>query len=200
MPEHDPVPFKSLDEVEHLVGGVHIRRHFGDLRADMAVDTDDLDILQGSSAPIQRQRLVQSDAKFVLLEPGGDVRMSLRIDIGIGADRDARPLAHRARHLLEPLEFFRRFEVEAQDVGSERGAHFIRAFAHPGEDDLAGVTARGEYARQFATGDDVETGSGARQQVQNGKIGIGLHRIADERRPTSERVRVGQIRVDDRTA
>ncbi len=147
----------------------------------MAVDADRLQVRQRRGGAVGRQRVVKGDPEFVGLQTGGDVRVGLGVDVRVHAQRNARHLADRACHLVQAVQLGNRFDVEAQDAVLEREAHFIGALAHARKNHLVRIAAGSDHAQQFTARDDVETGAFARQQVQDGQVGIGLHRVADQR-------------------
>ena len=95
--------------------------------------------------------------------------------------RDARDPAARRGDLGERLELRLGFDVEAENVLLERQRHFGAGLADAGKDDLVGGRAGGARAPQFALGDDVHPRAEPRQGRQHRLVGIGLHRVADER-------------------
>ena len=59
--------FNAFDQVEHAVGSVQVRRGFGDLRADMAVDADHAQAGQAGGALVYGQRALMGNAEFIAL-------------------------------------------------------------------------------------------------------------------------------------
>ncbi len=117
--------------------------------------------------------------------------MGARVDVRVDADGDRRALAARRCDLGQGLELGLGFDVEAADAFVEPERHFGARLADAGEDDLVGRDAGGARAAQLALGDDVHAGAQPRQRRQHRLIGIGLHRVADQRRP------VGESRAED---
>ena len=107
--------------------------------------------------------------------------MGLGVDVGIDTQTDWRLLADRASNFVESVELGRRFDVEAQNAGFERQAHFSRGLADTGENDLLRICARCERTLQFATRNDVEAGATTGKQVEDAEVGIGFDCVADER-------------------
>ena len=104
-----------------------------------------------------------------------------RVHVRVDADRDPRAPAARGGDFRQGLEFGLRFDVEASDVFVEPERHFGAGLADAGEDDLRTRDAGGACAAQFAFRNDVHAGPEPRQRGQHRLIGIGLHRVADER-------------------
>jgi hypothetical protein len=59
---------------------------------------------------------------------------------------------------------------------------------------LLRIAAGGEDARQFAAGDDVETGAEFGEKVEDGEVGVGLDRVADQR-AVSQAVRLQRVAI-----
>ena len=68
-----------------LVEGIQVGADFGDLRADVAVDTDYVQAGQACRALIDRHGCIDINAEFVFFETGGNVRMGMRVDIRVDA-------------------------------------------------------------------------------------------------------------------
>src|ERR1051325_4332 len=68
-----------------------------DLRSDVDVHADNLQVLHVAAGAINPARLLQRHAELVRLEAGGDVRVALRIDVRIDAHGDARRRSLRTR-------------------------------------------------------------------------------------------------------
>jgi hypothetical protein len=81
---------------------------------------------------------------------------------------------------VETFEFGSRFDVEAENADVQRQLHLARGLADARENDLSRVGSGVQYAPEFALGDNVEAGATAREEVQDGEVGIGLDGIADE--------------------
>ena len=79
-------------------------------------------------------------------------------------------------------------------------AHLLLRLAHAGEDDLAGIAARREHARELAARNDVEPASQARKEVQHREARIGLDRVAHQVVGAGERRIVGAPGLDERRA
>ena len=135
---------------------------------------------------IDSQCLAEGDAEFVLLQPGRDIRMRFGVDIRVDADAHRRLRAHLPGDAVQSFQFAFRFDVEALDACGERLAHVVAALAHAGEYGLSRIAAGRNHACQFAARNDVETAAHSREQIQDGKIRIGFHRVADQMRSCPE--------------
>ena len=154
----------------------------------MAVDTDHLDMRQVGGQLIQRRCFIDIDAELVFLQAGGDVRVRLRIDIRVDANGDARHLVLLAGYQVEQFQLGSGFDIEAMDAGVQRHLHFLGGLADTGEHYLLRVATGTQHACQFAAGDDVEAGAEAREDVQDGNVGVGLDRVADLVRVVTESI------------
>ena len=70
MGQRDAGRLNRGDQVKHPVHRVQIRRHLGDLRADMAIDADHLQPRKRSRMLVDAQRVFMRDAKLVALQAG----------------------------------------------------------------------------------------------------------------------------------
>src|SRR4030095_12207838 len=93
MVQRDAGLLDRLDQVQDAFERFEVGRRFGDLRADMAVYAHPPQPGQGSGVAVDRDGPVVRDAELVALETGRDVRMRLRVDVGIDAYADRRPSA-----------------------------------------------------------------------------------------------------------
>src|SRR5438874_12192800 len=115
------------------------RRDLRQLGTDMEVDPDQLEMRVTRAK--QRDRFLLRYAEFVLLEPRRDVRMRLRIDVGVDANRDRRTLAELAGDAIEQAELFGALDVETADPCFERGLHLGFGLADAGKHDVLGRAA-----------------------------------------------------------
>src|SRR5690606_21193501 len=74
---------KAVDQAQQSVQRVEERRQGGQLRADMAVDANHLEIAQLIGARVNRFGVSDGDAELVFLEAGGNVRMSPRVHVRV---------------------------------------------------------------------------------------------------------------------
>jgi hypothetical protein len=187
----DAFAIERVDQFDQFIQCFEQRGVVQQLRADVAVDADHVQVGQACCGAVGVQRIIEGHAELVRLQAGRDVWVGLRIDVRVHAQRDRGALAHAAGHRVQAVQFRDRFDVEAQDAFLEREAHLGFGLADAREDGLARVAAGCDHAQQFAAGDDVEAGAFARQQVEDGEVRIGLHRVADEGVAAFTRVAVG---------
>jgi len=180
MLQNDAFGSQLVRQRQHFFCCRDERAGLGKLRTDVAIHAGDTQIRHGCRFAIECQCFGVGHAEFVLLESGGDVGMRPGIHVRVHAQTDRGDPAHTARHLVQSVQFRRGFDVEAKNPGIQRLPHLGLALSHPREHHLARLAARREHALQFAAGDNVEPCPQAREQVEDGKIGVGLHRIADK--------------------
>src|SRR5687768_10099397 len=106
--------------------------------------------------------------------------MRLRIDIRIHAKGDRCTPAEAARHPVDAGELGFGLEVEAAYAALEREPDLVRGLADARKENLGGIGAGGEHARELPCRDDVEPGAATCEQREQREAGIGLDRIADE--------------------
>ena len=147
----------------------------------MHVDAGDLDARQLCRAGIDRAGARERNAELVLGLAGRDLGVGAGIDVGIDADRNPRGLAGLDREPRQQFELGLGFDVDAEDVGGQRGAQLGLGLADAGEQDLLRRNAGGQRALQFAAGDHVGAGAELGQRAQHRLVGIGLHGVADQR-------------------
>ena len=87
------------------------------LRTDMAAHPFDLQMLQAGGPPVGRERSLNVDAEFVLLETRRDMGVGLRIDIRIDPEPDARPDTQGLSPGVDLLQFLIGFDIEHEDAG-----------------------------------------------------------------------------------
>ena len=191
--QHDAFGGEAIDQVAQLLRGLGHRRRIEQLRADMAGDAADAKVGQRGGTAVERERVGEGDAELVALEAGGDVRVGLRVDVRIDAQRDRRLLAEFAGDRVQVLELGGGFDVEAADAGLQGLAHLGASLADAGEHHLVGTATGGEHARELATRDDVETGAEAREHRQDAQAGVGLDRVADQRLAHPEGLLIGLV-------
>src|SRR6266850_5847659 len=158
--------------------------------------------LQGdwSSDVCSSDLLLVRNAELRLAQAGGNIRMRLCVDVRIDPQGDRRALAHALRDLIDALELGLRLDVDAADTLLEGELDLRRALADAGEECLARIASRRHHARELAAGNDVEAGAELGKQRQDREIRIRLDRIADERVPALEGLRVFTVCALDRGA
>ena len=195
MRERDALGREGVDETQHLARRLAIRLELGDLRADVDVDAVYGDARQRGGVAVERRRVGERDAELALLQSRRDVRMRLRIDVGIHAEAHRGDLSHAGGNGRQVRELARRFDVEAEDAGRERRLHLRFGLADAGEDDLARITADSDHAGELSCGDDVEAAALSCKKIEDGEVGVRFHRVADQVRNRRECRVEGAIRA-----
>ena len=99
-----PLARSSLDKLLQQREGIAEGAEVGDLAADMHVHAARVDAGQRAGKAIERKRLGEGDAEFVLGLAGRDLVMGLGVDIGVDAKRDAGGEPERRRDLAQARE------------------------------------------------------------------------------------------------
>ena len=73
----------------------------------MAVDADHVQVRHGSRPGVVHERLAEVDPELALLEAGRDVRMRLRVDVGIHPEAHGRASSASRRDALDGVELLR---------------------------------------------------------------------------------------------
>src|SRR5512144_1523626 len=102
--------------------------------------------------------------------------MRMRIDVRVDSKRDRRLQILVARTLVDVGKFRFALDVEAKDMLIESVFDFFPRFAYARKRAFRRIRAGRDYAEKFAAGNDVESGSGVGEQLQNGAIGVRLNR------------------------
>src|SRR5436190_24184064 len=117
----------------------------------MAADANNLEIGDRRRPRVEALGVGVRHAEFVLAQAGGDVRVSLRVDVGIDAQRDRRTLAEAAGDGGDTRELGFRLDVEAGDAALQRKLDLVLALADARKERLSGITTCSDNACEFAT-------------------------------------------------
>ena len=146
-----------LHQIQQAFHGFQIGGGLGNLRTDMAVDTDDLQAGQTRRVLVSGQHLGVGNAKFVAGQAGRDVRVGFGIDIRVDADAHGRALAHFQRHGVEGVQLRQAFDIEAANAGFQGKAHLGACFAYARKDDGFGFGANQQRTLNFTSRNGVKT-------------------------------------------
>ncbi len=188
-----PSRLDRLDEVEQAVQRVQVGLDLRDLRADVAVDARHLQPRQRRPRGDSGQRLVVRDAELVVLQPGGDVGVRAGVDVGVDAQADrrrsaaARPPPATARPARAALSTLKQRTPTCS-------AWRISARVLPTPEK---TTRRGSppaaSTRCSSPPETMSKPQPARAKVcSTARLGVGLHRIADQVRPARQCALVGR--------
>ena len=158
----------------------------GDLRADVHVDPDRHQPAAAGHVADQAAGHGNRHTELVVAQAGRDVRMALRVDVGIDPQRDAGGHAVRRRQLVEALELARRLDVDGVHVEGHGAGQFGRRLAHPGEDDLARREPAAQRDVDLAHRVGVDPAAERAQQADDGQRGVGLEGVVDGVRVIAE--------------
>ena len=106
------------------------------LRSDVNVHGDERERRPRPQRLEQRARIVDWHAELVDLQPGGNVRMTLRIDVGVQPNGNARRPSEPRRDRFDARQLARRFDVDRLQREPHGAFELLRRFADAGEDDL----------------------------------------------------------------
>ena len=106
--------------------------------------------------------------------------MRFGINIRVDAKAHRGHPVHLARNPIQCFQLRPRFHIKAEYAGIERRAHFISPLTYTGKYDFLRIAARFQYPLEFAARNDVETAAKPGEQIENGQIGVGFNRIANQ--------------------
>ena len=135
---------------------------------------------------IDLARARQGHAELVLGEAGGNLGVGLGVDVRIDAQRDMGALPVRRRNPEMVSSSGSELDIEAEDALVERGAISSPVLPTP-EKVILPRDAGGARAGEFAARHHVHAGADFGEQGEHRLIGVGLHRIADQRVEPLER-------------
>ena len=188
LPHRQPFAAQRDDQLGDPRESRAAGRQIDDLRADMHGKSDRLDPRQIGGKAIGGHRLAMRDAEFVLLAAGRDVAVGLCVDIGIDPDRDPRRVPRAAASSLSRCSSGTELDIDLVDVCVERRLELGTGLADPREKNALRGHAGGKSAAQLAFGNDIGAGAEGGEEPQNGEVGIGLDRVADQRLLAEESV------------
>ncbi len=108
-----------------------------DLRSEVDVQADELEARLAGQAPQQRRGGFDGHAELVGAPPGRDVRVGVRVDVGVHAQRDPRLHAPRARQRVDAVRLAVRLDVDGLHAERDRTVEFVARLADAGEHDLS---------------------------------------------------------------
>src|SRR6202158_5427762 len=158
------------------------------LRANVDAYPAHFEITRPRRVSVERPRVADGHAEFMLAQSRRDIGMSFGGDVGIHSQRDRGALAHAAGALRQRPQLRLALDVEKHDSCLQCRGQFLARFAYTREyDSFRGLTFRSEYSFQFATRDHVESASLPGQHSKNAQVGIGFHGVADGVRQVTKR-------------
>ena len=154
----------------------------------MHVDADDAHALELGGAGVNVTRAADGNAEFVLGLSGCDLGVGLGIDVGIDADRNIGGATLTGGDRGEELKLGFGFDVDAENALLDRKREFACGLADTGEHGLLRRNTRGAGAQQLALGDDVGPRAEPGKRRNHRLVGIGFHRVANQRVDVGEGV------------
>ena len=176
----DALDPETAHQVLEALQGLHEGGHPGDLGADVAGHPQHLQMRQLHGPAVVIQGPLDIDAELILLESGGDIGMGAGVDVRIDPKGHRGLLLDETGDAVDLLQLLGGFHIEQQDAGLQGRPDLLGALAHPGIDDAPRFHPGRQGPAQFPAGDDVRPASQAGQQAQDGQVGVGLHREADD--------------------
>ena len=147
----------------------------------MHVDAADREAGERSGAGVDLAGARDRHAELVLRLAGRDLGVGARVDVGIDANGDQSGRAAGRREGRQRLELGLGLDIEAEDLFVEAQRHFRLGLAHAGKDDPVPRDAGGARPPQLPLAHHVHAGAEPGQSRDHRLIGIGLHRVKDER-------------------
>ncbi len=152
----------------------------GDLRADVHLHAAHADVRHLRRCLVDFQRPFQADAELVLALAGGNVFVPARIHVGVDPQGHGRAAVEVGGDGVDHLQFGLTFNVEGKDALPQRVLDFRPGFADACEGAALGFAAGLQHPEKLARRDDVEAGAFVDEQVEDGKVAVGLDGVADE--------------------
>ena len=184
---------QRANQIDGAREGAAERREIGNLRADMHVHPVHRDSRHRRGAAAERRGAGDGDAELVAAPAGRDLVVRARVDIRVDAQRDLRRHAERRRHFRHQREFGFGLDVQLHDSVREREGDLRPHLADAGKQDVGGSDPGGERAADLALAHHVGAGAEPRQSGDHRLVGVGLHRIGDQRVAARERTGEGAV-------
>ena len=151
--------------------------HIENLRTDVEMKADKLHVLHAQSHVDHLIHIVHADAEFVFGQPGSDIGMGMRTDIGVDAESNVGYFALGSGQFVDDFQFRNRLDVETENIVIESQVDLPISFAYTGKDDLPGRKTGFDGSTDFTSADTVGTQSAFADDGQYLGIGIGLDGI-----------------------
>ena len=113
-----------------------------DLRSDVQVQADDVDILERPDLRGVFEHLFVGDAELAVGLARVDAMVGFGVDVGVDAQRNVGHLAHLGRESVNEFQFLNRLAVDGEDILLDGVFQLLVAFAHAGVDDALGIETR----------------------------------------------------------
>src|SRR5690606_36925928 len=124
----DAVGGQLVHQQQYPVDGVQVGGNAGQLRADVAVHANHIDVRQACGPLVDSEGAVNIDTELVFLQPGGDVRVRARIHVGVHPQGYRRERPHPRGDGIDALQLRFGFDIEALDAQRQRPGDLVLGF------------------------------------------------------------------------
>src|SRR5207237_6810640 len=121
-------------------------------------------------AGIHALDLLEGDAEFILICPGGDLGVRAGVHVRIHSHCDWRDPLEPSGHALDAVQLRFAFNVERINAAAQREFNFRFGLADSGESASPRRSARCDHAAQFALADDVEAATEVGECAQDSEV------------------------------
>ena len=178
-----------LDNGFDLLNGHDKGLHLGELRADVHLQTSDVQVGHlGSDGGVDLLDAADVHAELVFIGAGGDVFVGVGVDIGVDAHGNRRFHTHFPGNAVDGAQLVLTLAVEAVDVLLQRIADLRLGLADPGVGAEGGVAPGVDDAPQLAARHDVEADALLRHEVEDSLVGAGFDGVSHMRLERGERL------------
>src|SRR5690606_22501963 len=145
-----------VDQCQHALQCIEEGADFGQLAADVAVHAFNHQPRQAGGFGVHARGIVNIDAEFVFFQAGGNVRVSLGVNVRVHAQGNVRGFAQLYGNAAQAFQFGFGFDVKTVHAHVQRAGHFRGLLTNAGKDDFVRLTAGGQHPLQFTQTDDIE--------------------------------------------
>ena len=178
-PEIESEPFEVLDDDVDLQTHVFEDMQFADLRTDMQVHTDDIEVFERADTGGIVENLFVGDTELAVGLTGIDAMVGFGIDVGIDAQGHIDPPAGFGGEGVEDGQLLDRFAVDGHDSLFDGIAELLVAFPHTGIDDGAGIETRFDRLAYLVSGSTIDTQPVFADDRKQTVVVIGFYGIMD---------------------
>ena len=140
--EREAQPLEILDDDVDLLAHVLEDMQLADLRTDVQMHADDVQVLQRTDPLGVVQNLFVGDAELAVGLTRVDAVVGLGVDVGIDAQGDLHRASRLGGHRIEDDQLLDRFAVDGHDLLLDGVTQLLVSLAHTGIDDRLGVESR----------------------------------------------------------
>ena len=179
--QHNAFVCQLVDQGQDTFAGFDKRAEVGQLRADMAVDTDNFQMALSGSMTIGLKRIGIGNTKFIGFQAGGDIRMGFSVDIRVDTQGNRSDFTQTRSNFLNAVDFGNAFHIEAFHACIQRKFNFCLTLAHTGKNRFRRIAAGRQNTRQLAAGHNVKTAPQRSKVLDDAQVAIRFNCIADKR-------------------